>query len=306
MEQFSVSNLVDYRWIRDRENFDDLKNFLAHNLASSSFRENSPTPNFSRMSQDQAKAVLIHDSALELYSAADEMAEDIQASEIKQILESNITEETGRLGRQFRDFEDSGISREHVKSGKIYGRKVDDVLNSIADFYAESLPLEDFEILHIEDELSNNSFTGRADLVRRLDGITELRDVKTHYTNERPIFPVDDYKISAYALLAHGEDLEIDRVVLEYPVQGQQYEVEPENWLAYIASDASELEALLEDTRRLQADKLEEVYGRPHLHSDREYVEALDAAVHGEKKEYARRAAEEVIAENFPEASSRS
>ena len=305
MEEFSVSNLFKYRWMRQAENFEGLQSFIAHNLNSSEFRNGDATPDFSKMKEDNAVATLIHDSALELYDMDDELSNDAEASEIRSVLEENIAEMDGRLGGQFDGFEEAtGLERENLSEEEVYGMPVSEVLGSISAFYSDQLGAKNVEKVELEKRLRNKNFTGRADVLRTFNDengeeVTELRDVKTHYSDDKVIVPKDDYTISAYAFLAYAdEDVDIDRVVLEYPVQGQEYEVDPLNWIHLIAEDVSELGELLEETREVQADVLEEKFGRPHVDSDREYVEGLDIYP-GEKKEYARRAAEEVLAEKL-------
>lgn len=303
MEEFSVSNLFSYRWMRETGNLDDLPNFIAHNLNSSKFRNGDATPNFSRMAQDNSIATLIHDSTLELYSADAGLSDSPEASEIRAVLEENLAETEGRLGEQFDGFDDAtGLERDDLAKEEVYGMPVSEALSRISEFYSDQLAGENVEKVELEKGLRNRNFTGRADVLRTVtdeegEEVTELRDIKTHYSEGRILVPKDDYTISAYAFLAYGdEDIDVDRVVLEYPVQGQGYEVDPLNWIYMIADDASELEELLEASRELQADKIEEEFGRPHVQSSKEYVEGLDI-YNVEKKEYARRAAEEVLAE---------
>ena len=252
MESFSVSELARYQKFREKGAEEAIKSQVTSNLMSPA--DENLQPDFSDTEEDLAISTAIHDSVVELYRQQPE-------DDVEQFLEENLLSPSGSLSGTIKALEeDTELDRRDVLESNVYGMAVEDALKSIADFYNEARENEATINVETEKKLENNGFWGRADIIREfaMEGqtVTELRDIKTHYSNASLPRKIDEYKIASYALTSYA-DQEIDRIVLEYPVQGFEIEVDPHDWIGFIAEDAAEYEDLLEYAREQQAEKLE-------------------------------------------------
>ena len=252
-ERFSVSELSRYRKMRNFRNFEEIENLVASNLVSDAERE--PEPDFTGKNIDLAVSTIIHDSVIELYRQRSQETPSTSGT-----LEEIITSPPESFSDKIEAFEeDTGKNRSDIFNMNVYGTPVEEVLEDIDSYYSHARN-EEVVNTGIEKYLSNRDFWGRADIIRdlKIDGeiLTELRDIKTHYTDTPVPRDTDEYKISAYALISKS-DQDIDRFVLEYPVQGIEVEVDPLDWMAHVAQDASEYSELLENSRENQAESLE-------------------------------------------------
>lgn len=279
MEEFSVTELANYRWHEMRDNCEKIEDLIATNLAVSGIRSYNLEPDFSEMGREQALSLLVHDAAVEVYRTNSEL----ESEEYFDIMASNIN---SRVSQE--DNLDSEIVFDNVR-----GFPVNEVVQSIADYYGENF--RSAQNIEIEKVLENNDFHGRADIVRDVNGDTELRDIKTCYTDAAIPGSQDSFKLACYALISRNQ-LDIDSFILEYPLQSTEIEIEPENWFGEVAEKAGELEDLLEEGREKQADLLQPDFGRRDGESPREFVEGLDLP-YDVNKSYARSAVPDAVRE---------
>ena len=71
--------------------------------------------------------------------------------------------------------------------------------------------------------------------VVEVGGETELRDIKTRYSDRRPLPDEDEkLKIACYALISR-QALDIDRFILDYPLQGSDVKIDTRARFTHIA-----------------------------------------------------------------------
>lgn len=260
MEEFSVNELETFRrksWEEDDEAIHDL---VIGNLAISGDRDYNLEPNFSDNDTDYALAILVHDAVVNLYKLNAELNSEEFFDEI-----------SGKILDRVDDAEDLS---EDIIWQEVHGESLNETVNQLADYYEENF--EQASTVETEKVLNNNGFKGRADIVREIDGETEIRDIKTRYSDRKPVPAGDEkFKIACYALISR-EELNVDRFVLEYPLQGVEVEVEPEEWFAEIADTAEEYRQMLENARETEAEILEDEMGLNNGKEPREFVEGLN------------------------------
>lgn len=261
LEEFSVRELEDFRRYSQEKNIEGLEDLLATNLAVSGIRGYELEPDYAEMSSDQALSLLIHDSVVEAYKLNTELDED----EFYEFL-------AGSMNSQVEEAE--GLEPDILLEENVYGRPISEVVQDLSRYYSENFsPGSDVET---EQVLENNGFFGRADIIHEVDGETELRDIKTRYSENVPVpGPGDRFKMASYALISRNER-DIDRFVLEYPVQGVEVEVETEEWFGEVVEHAHEFEKLLDSTRERQAKLLEEAMDLENGRDPRDFVEGLN------------------------------
>ncbi|QKQ98943.1 hypothetical protein GKQ38_05525 [Candidatus Nanohaloarchaea archaeon] len=277
MEEFSVRELADYYWNDERENYDEVEDLAATNLAISGIRSYDLEPDFSDMDNEQALALLVHDAAVDIY----ELNSELDSEEFFELMASDIN---------YRISQEDELDQELV-FGSIEGRPLKDIVEEVSNYYEQNF--QEGENVKTERVLENNGFHGRADIIRDVDGETELRDIKTHYTETPVPGPLDGFKVACYALISRDE-LEVDSFVIEYPLQGTEIEVEPEEWFGEVAEKAREFEEILEEGRENQAGLLESDLGTETDRAPRDFVEGLNLP-YEMNKAYARSALPEGI-----------
>lgn len=277
-EEFSVSQLAEFReysLMRDEEALEDL---VSRNLSSSQDREYDYQGDFSDKDTNQALSILVHDATVGLY----DQNEEIHADEAFQYMSSHINDRISETENLDRD----------VIWNDVYGASLKEVVQDAAEYYAENL--QTGSEVKTEEVIENNGFHGRADVIREVDGHKEIRDVKTRYSESASMSkPEDQFKMACYALISRDE-LDVDRFVLEYPLQGEEVVVEPEEWFAEVANRANEFGEKLKASRREQARILENELGFKTDMSPREFVEGLNLKYH-KNRETAQAAAAEAL-----------
>ena len=277
-EEFSVSQLAEFRKHSRMENDEALEELVSRNLSSSQDREYDYQGDFSDKDTDQTLSILVHDAAVNLY----DRNEEVDVDEAFQHMSSHINDRISETQNLDRDV----IWRD------VYGASLKDVVQDAAEYYAENL--QTASEVATEEVLENQGFHGRADVIREVDGETEIRDVKTRYSDAPSMpGPEDEFKMACYALISRGE-LEVDRFVLEYPLQGEEVEVEPEEWFAEVANRANEFGRKLDESREKQARLLENELGLKTDMAPREFVEGLNLG-YDKNRETAQAAAAEAL-----------
>lgn len=254
---------------------DSIEELVSRNLSASNQREYDYQGDFEDKNTDQALSILVHDAAVSLYERNEELNEEEAFNHISNHINERISESQNL---------DSDIIWNQV-----YGDSLNEVVQDAAEYYSENLvPASDVET---EKVIENQGFHGRTDIIREVDGKTEIRDVKTKYSDKAPIpGPRDAFKMACYALISR-EGRDIDRFVLEYPLQGEEVEVEPEEWFAEVAEKANEFGEKLDSARNEQARIIGQELGHNVNSSPREFVENL-----GLSYNYMRRTAEAAVA----------
>ena len=261
IEEFSVRELADFRRYSRERNNQGLEDLVATNLAISDIRGYELEPDYVEMTKDQALSLLIHDSAIKAYENNFEGDQDEFYSFLADDMNSQVEKAQG--------LEDDILLTENV-----YGRPVSGVVEDIARYYAQNF--SSGTDVETEKVLENNGFFGRADIIRVVDEDRELRDIKTRYSEKTPLpRPEDEFKMGCYALISR-EGMDIDRFVLEYPVQGLEIEVEPTEFFGEIVEQAENFEELLETSRSRQAQLLEEAMDVENNGDPRDFVEGLN------------------------------
>lgn len=261
LEEFSVRELEDFRRYSEEENTEGIQDLVATNLAISGIRDYELEPDYEEMSSDQILSLLIHDSAVEIYELNSELDQD----EFYEFLAGNMNEQVEKA---------KGVGKDVLLEGQVYGRPLSQVVGDIAGYYADNFS----QGANVETEkvMENNGFFGRADIIREVEDEMELRDVKTRYSENIPVpAPGDRFKIGSYALISRGER-DIDRFVLEYPVQGTEIEVEPTELFGEIMEKAQKFEEMLETSRNRQAQLLEDAMDLNRGRDPRAFVEGLN------------------------------
>lgn len=267
MEEFSVRELTDYWWCTGPGDEDRLNELLSTNLAVSGIRGYDIEPDLSEMERENALKTKIHDSVVEFY----DFNLDLDSDEMFEFLYSEV---------ERRGPEESDIDLE------IEDRKVENILRSVAAHYEDDFAEAD--TVETEKVIGNNGFYGRADILRDMGEEKELRDVKMRFADNPVPGPKDRFGMACYALISRHEH-DVDRFVLEYPLQGAEFEIEPENWFSEVVDSADEFESLLEESRREQAELLREDMDADTDKPPRRFVEDLDIT-YEENKDYARTA----------------
>jgi len=277
-EDFSVSQLAEFRKYSRLGSDEELEELVSRNLSSSQDREYDYQGDFSDKDTDQALSILVHDAAVSLYDRNEEVDVDEAFRQMSAHINDRISE-TQNLDRDV-------IWRD------VYGASLNEVVQDAAEYYAENL--QTASEVATEEVIENKGFHGRADVIREVDGETEIKDVKTRYSDTASIpGPEEEFKMACYALISRGE-LEVDRFVLEYPLQGEEIEVEPEEWFAEVADRANEFGEKLEASREEQARMLENELGLKTDMSPREFVEGLNLG-YDRNRETAQAAAAEAL-----------
>lgn len=261
IEEFSVRELADFRRYSEQRNTEELEDLVATNLAISGIRGYELEPDYKEMNSDQALSLLIHDSAVDAYKLNSELDVD----EFYEFLAGSMKEEAEQA---------KGLDTDILLEREVYGRPLSEVVQDISEYYAKNFS-KGSEV-EIEEVMENNGFFGRADIIRKAGGDTELRDVKNRYSRNIPVpGPDDGFKMGSYALISR-EQRDIDRFVLEYPIQGIEVEVGPEEWFGEVVQKADEFEKLLEKSRNRQAQLLEDAMGLENGKDPRTFVEDLN------------------------------
>lgn len=267
-EEFSVSQLAEFRkysWIGHDEALEEL---VSRNLSSSGERQYDYQGDFSGKNTDQTLSILVHDAAVSLY----DQNQEVDVDEAFQHMSTHINDRISRTQNLDRDV----IWRD------VYGTSLKDVVQDAAEYYADNL--KPGSEIATEEVMENNGFYGRADIIRKVDGETEIRDVKTRYTDTASIpRPEEEFKMACYALISRGE-IEADRFVLEYPLQGEEVVVEPQEWFADVANRANEFKEKLETSREEQARLLQNELGFKTDMPPRKFVEDLNLGYNKNRK----------------------
>lgn len=261
LEEFSVRELTDFRRYSEQGDTEGLEDLVATNLAISGIREYQLEPDYCEMDSDQVLSLLIHDSAVEAYELNSELSED----EFYEFLSSSMKEQSENA---------EGLDTDILLEEEVYGMPPSEVIEDISSYYAENFVSG--SSIETETVLDNNGFSGRADVLQDVEDETELRDVKTRYSENIPVpGPDDRFKMASYALISR-DDRDIDRFVLEYPVQGLEVEVETEEWFGQIIDYTHEFEEILNASRDRQVKLLEEAMGLNNRRDPRDFVEGLN------------------------------
>lgn len=273
-----MRELADYRWHDRRDNRGELGDLVSTNLAVSGIRSYDLEPEFGDISEEQALSILVHDAVIELY----DLNLELNSEEFFEVMAADIS---------YRNSQEEDLDQDLSRG--VGGLPLDEILEELADYYSGNFKAG--ENIETERVLNNNGFYGRADIVREVDGEKELRDVKIRYSN--PPIPglQDEFKMACYALISRDE-LDIDNFVLEYPLQGAEIEVEPEQWFGEVVDTAAEFESLLEEGRKNQAELLRSELRTESDREPRDFVERLDIP-YEMNKAYARKALPEGIGE---------
>ncbi|MFB6192967.1 MAG: hypothetical protein ABEK00_01850 [Candidatus Nanohaloarchaea archaeon] len=258
MEEFSVSELEEYRKHGRQNDREALEDLVSKNLAISGIRSYDLEPDLTEMKPDRALAYLLHDSVIDLYQENREMSSEEIYDRIAEKLNRRISETEGL--------------NQDIVLGRVHGMKVGDAASEIADYYSDNF--EQASQVETEKVLENNGLYGRTDVVRQLDDTSEIRDVKIHYSGIPVPVPGEEFRMASYALISR-DDLDVDRFVLEYPLQREEVEVKPENWFAEVTDTAADFEELLEEARENQAELLKDEVGSS-TKASREFVESLN------------------------------
>lgn len=277
MEEFSVSELAEFRKYSRMNNEGSLEELVSKNLSLSENRQYDYKGDFSDKTTDQALSILVHDAAVSLYN----QNQYVDAEEAFSHMSSHINDRVSGTQNLDRDI----VWRE------VYGAPLNEVVKDAAEYYAESF--QPASEISIEQVLENNEFYGRIDVIREVNGEKEILDVKTRYADKPIPRPGEEFKMACYALISRGE-LEVDRFVLEYPLQGKEMVVEPEDWFSEVANLANRFAEKLESSRTEQARILENEFGFKTSMSPREFVEGLGLG-YDKKWETAQEAASEVL-----------
>ena len=251
LEDFSVSQLKKFHHLHSTENEEKLDELIANNIGYSSIRQYDIEPDLSNMTQSQRLSTVIHDAIVDIYGNNERLSEP----EVYDHIKSEIISKGG-LDRDYSD-------------ASVYNTDLDSAVRDISENIAESFVAG--SNVRTEELLENNCLRGRADIIREVDDIKELRDIKTKYGSEPR--PYDEFGLACYALISRAEH-DIDRFVLDYPVQGFEVEIEPEDWFSLVVDRAIAFEEILEDTREVQADQIRDFLDNSDK-SDREKVENL-------------------------------
>lgn len=260
MEEFSVSELDTFRRKSGYGDQEAVYDLVAGNLAISGERDYRPEPDFEQEDTDYALTLLVHDAAVNLY----ELNEQLDSEDFFEQITDDIIQR----------IEDEQALSKDIIWEQVYGTSVKDTVDQLADYYSENFE----QASHVETEklIENNGFTGRTDIVREVGGETELRDIKTRYSDRRPLPDEDEkFKIACYALISRQE-LDIDRFILEYPLQGEEVKIDPRERFSDIAGIAEEYRQMLETAREVQAEMLEEDMGLEKGEDPRKFVEGLN------------------------------
>ena len=259
-EEFSVSQLAEFRKYSRIGHDEALEELVSRNLSSSGERQYDYQGDFSGKNTDQTLSILVHDAAVSLY----DQNQEVDVDEAFQHMSTHINDRISRTQNLDRDV----IWRD------VYGTSLKDVVQDAAEYYADNL--KPGSEIATEEVMENNGFYGRADIIRKVDGETEIRDVKTRYTDTASIpRPEEEFKMACYALISRGE-IEADRFVLEYPLQGEEVVVEPQEWFADVANRANEFKEKLETSREEQARLLQNELGFKTDMPPRKFVEDLN------------------------------
>ena len=273
-EEFSVSELWSFRenlWMDNTEAVNDL---LMWNIATSDSREKRREASKSEIDADRAVSMLLHDASVSVYELNTSMEFDgfidRLCSEVREVIN---------------DSDDLSLD---LTCDEVYGLSVEQALEQLADYYSENF--SEASEVEIERVIENNGFFGRADIIRDTGEEIEMRDVKTRYSDKRP-FPSEEdrFKMTCYALISRGE-IDVDRFVLEYPLQGKEVEIDPESDLVEVANLADEYRERLEEVRSREVEIIEELTKTECDGSPREFVEGLNLGY--QNWDYARLAVE--------------
>lgn len=260
MEEFSVSELDTFRRKSGYGDQEAVYDLVAGNLAISGERDYRPEPDFEQEDTDYALTLLVHDAAVNLY----ELNEQLDSEDFFEQITDDIIQR----------IEDEQALSKDIIWEQVYGTSVKDTVDQLADYYSENF--EQASRVETEKLIENNGFTGRTDIVREVGGETELRDIKTRYSDRRPLPDEDEkFKIACYALISRQE-LDIDRFILEYPLQGEEVKIDPRERFSDIAGIAEEYRQMLETAREVQAEMLEEDMGLEKGEDPRKFVEGLN------------------------------
>jgi len=273
-EEFSVSEIWSFRenlWMDNTEAVNDL---LMWNIATSDSREKRREASKSEIDADRAVSMLLHDASVSVYELNMSMEFDgfidRLCSEVREVIN---------------DSDDLSLD---LTCDEVYGLSVEQALEQLADYYSENFS----EASEVETErvIENNGFFGRADIIRDTGEEIEMRDVKTRYSDKRP-FPSEEdrFKMTCYALISRGE-MDVDRFVVEYPLQGKEVEIDPESDLVEVANLADEYRERLEEVRSREVEIIEELTKTECDGSPREFVEGLNLGY--QNWDYARLAVE--------------
>ncbi|MFB6145428.1 MAG: hypothetical protein ABEJ99_02890 [Candidatus Nanohaloarchaea archaeon] len=240
--EFSVTELSDYaRYSRSGQQ-DKVDELVDRNLDIQGIRIYDLEPDFSGMDYDHALSILVHDAVVDLYDRNQELDE----KEIFDFMASRMGERVQRS---------DGLNEE-VLWGRVYDNKLNEVVDDIAHYYADNF-VEGRDV-RTEEVVGNRGFFGRADILREIDGETELRDIKTHYSDVQVTMPYQEFKMGCYALISRG-DLEVERFIIEYPLQQKKLEVDPTEWFGEVVEVAEEYRGLLEDASGLDGTDLDAI-----------------------------------------------
>jgi len=273
-EEFSVSELWSFRenlWMDNTEAVNDL---LMWNIATSDSREKRREASKSEIDADRAVSMLLHDASVSVYELNTSM-------EFDGFIDRLCSEVRGVIN----DSDDLSLD---LTCDEVYGLSVEQALEQLADYYSENF--SEASEVEIERVIENNGFFGRADIIRDTGEEIEMRDVKTRYSDKRP-FPSEEdrFKMTCYALISRGE-IDVDRFVLEYPLQGKEVEIDPESDLVEVANLADEYRERLEEVRSREVEIIEELTKTECDGSPREFVEGLNLGY--QNWDYARLAVE--------------
>lgn len=250
-EDFSVNQLKKFHHYSETGNSEQLDRLAAKNIGNSGMREYDIQANLPTMDESQRVSNIIHDAVVELY----EQNNNLTADQAYDFIRTEI--------------EDKGDLEDEFSKALVYRADLEETVEAISENIAENFVSG--QDVRTEELLENRGLRGRADIIREVDGLTELRDIKTKYSSEPR--PYDEFGLACYAL-ASRSDHDIDRFVLEYPVQGFEVEVNPEDWFSLIVERATQFEDMLDETRELQAEQIREYLDNSDK-TDREKVEKL-------------------------------
>lgn len=220
--EISVKDLKKFKALSRQQNYQEIASLVAQNSTRTNTARRGLTPDYDKLPDNLAKSIILHDEVVDFYR-------------------NNQSLSHPELTERFSEVRSSFEAHDLDDPDSVYGRKIDELVMDISEYLSGTF--EEASNVETEVEMENQGLFGRADIIRELeDGTTEMRDIKMVYNGKNPL---GEYGMACYALISQN-DHEIDRFILEYPLQDMEVEIEPEDWFGVLISDIREFEQLEE------------------------------------------------------------
>ena len=220
--ELSVKDLKRFKALSRQQNYQQIASLVAQNFSRTNDARRGLTPNYDRLDDNLAKSIILHDEVVAFYRDNQSLSQQ-------------------ELAERFSDIKSVFEAHDLDNPDSVYGRKVDEMAVSISEYLSGNF--EEASTVETEVEMENRGLFGRADIIRELeDGSKEMRDIKMGYSGKNPL---EEYGMACYALISRS-DYEIEKFILEYPLQEMEVEVQPEDWFSVLISDIREFEELEE------------------------------------------------------------